>query len=811
MDKNPLVEKKKDNQQGGRAITQPYLNRFISRWVHPTGITGERWRQVVLNQPLAVVCRDTLISDLLYMEWAIVPKDADSSKASSRADIQYYTDLFETADGGFDAHTEKICQDMLTLPFGGMAEEIRENDKPDGRLLDYYHVDGATLYPDVNNTPYPVYQYAPWISPRLIPFPEYAINRVFMSPRPELRFNGWGMAPPEKIYMALDMIYRGDTYYAGLLLDTPEAGILDLMDMSKENAEEWLEGFRTMLGGIDGFKIPVLYEHETPAKFIPFNLPPLEMMLNATTAKYAQLVLAGYGLRLSDLGMSEMGGEKSLAGVIRGERQSKRSGRAVVQSKILNYYNRFLRDTGLKFIFIDNDSEQAATRNKSLAIATTSYSTLEQMKVISREEIREQIIADGYFTINMKPEDLPELEQGPMPGEQGARPSKPGQPDDEVPADQGGRGEGAIQKLAKMFTRAKKKPAKLSSPKLTRGMNKLIEAGLDRTMVDISDARLEKLVKVAVAEMYDSFASLLPDVSNDILKSLWLPNMIALAFHEETSFDEETELLLRARDEEVAAKIEELLAEENWWSMSNPAFKKSLTEFLTGFFTLGMEDMALDMARVLYNANIIDSPNLIGISFDLVNKDTLQQIQAAAGDLITNLNEGTRFYINRSIMAGVREGFSTPRIADMIRRGVDVEELLADQDFIDGIVDIVGDTLEKISKSRLNSIVNTEISRAENAGKFSQMEHNGLTTKKWHHLGKRGITAAGNEHPCPICTENQAVGFVPIDFEYVSVFKDEGPLHPPGHPGVDHCTIIFDEQELVGVVSQGEFIPWTGN
>ena len=84
---------------------------------------------------------------------------------------------------------------------------------------------------------------------------------MYISPRPDIKREGWGLAPPEKTYLALEMLNRGDYYYANLLIDTPAAGILDLGDMAQDSAEEWVKAWRKMLTGIDPFKIPVLYEH----------------------------------------------------------------------------------------------------------------------------------------------------------------------------------------------------------------------------------------------------------------------------------------------------------------------------------------------------------------------------------------------------------------------------------------------------------------------------------------------------------------------------------------------------------------------
>jgi hypothetical protein len=90
--------------------------------------------------------------------------------------------------------------------------------------------------------------------------------------------------------------------------------------MEHSAAEEWITAFKSMILGnpIDALKIPVLYEHTKPAEFIPFGKPPSEIMFDTTTLKYAQILSAGYGLSLSDIGMSTAAnGGETLAGSIR--------------------------------------------------------------------------------------------------------------------------------------------------------------------------------------------------------------------------------------------------------------------------------------------------------------------------------------------------------------------------------------------------------------------------------------------------------------------------------------------------------------
>jgi hypothetical protein len=298
----PAVEER----AGKRGITAPFLWKNLEPFVWSLNWTDQNvWRRVVQLQPIALLCRETIVERISTMEWRIEPKDP-TQRSELQSEIDYYTQLFEyNRNQNFDStyYKEWILGDALDLPFGAGTELIYEEDNPFSRLLDYVPLDGATLYPTFNND-VPVVQRVPSFLDT-IPFPRHSINRLYYSPRREIEWRGWGMPPPQKIFAAINMISKGDEYYWKFLVDTPEAGILDLIDMSKDSAEDWLEAFRALLTGVDPLKIPVLYEHTQPAKYIPFGRPPAEIMLNDTVTRYAAIVASGYGLTLSSLGFQE--------------------------------------------------------------------------------------------------------------------------------------------------------------------------------------------------------------------------------------------------------------------------------------------------------------------------------------------------------------------------------------------------------------------------------------------------------------------------------------------------------------------------
>ncbi|KKL93462.1 hypothetical protein LCGC14_1874430, partial [marine sediment metagenome] len=178
------MAKKPSKPESSRAISlTTYLTRHIPWWGHPGWMEAERWRQVVRNQPIAVICRDTLIMNLLSMDWSIAPRETeDGDKKKTKKDIEWYTDMFTKIEGDFDNYLELICQDLLDLPFGAASEVYRNPDEEDGDVIWVEHIDGATLYPTLDDD-FPVMQKVPEIVDRIVTFPSHAIERIYMTPR----------------------------------------------------------------------------------------------------------------------------------------------------------------------------------------------------------------------------------------------------------------------------------------------------------------------------------------------------------------------------------------------------------------------------------------------------------------------------------------------------------------------------------------------------------------------------------------------------------------------------------------------------
>lgn len=428
-------------EKGQRSLDDPlYLNRVLPNWTNPEWATAATWRKVVAAQPFAMACRETLTANMLALDWKIEPKDTEK-RDEYKDDIDYYTDfLTYTGDYDYSDTVEWVCGDLLDIPFGGACEVGREGDEPEGKVLWLELLDGATLYPTLNDE-WPVGQSIPGL-PKAVYFPKHAINRIYFSPRREIRRKGWGIAPPEIIYLALELLNRGDVYYANLLLDTPAAGILDLGDMAKDSASEWVNAWKKLLLGVDPFKIPVLYEHENPASWIPFTKSPTELMFDKALFRYGSIVTAGYGMTLSDIGIpSGVSGGETLAGSIRQERQTRRTGVARLKNKLTSFFNRLL-PSYLKFSFIDLDDELSVALGRAMLSHATAWQQMISNRMFTPEEGRQQMIANGLITISV-PEKLPDTSEFDMlPGSNGnnmaERPSLLGKP---ISPSQGGYGE----------------------------------------------------------------------------------------------------------------------------------------------------------------------------------------------------------------------------------------------------------------------------------------------------------------------------------------------------------------------------------
>lgn len=632
-------------------IGQSFLTRLIPEWASPRWTEANMWRYLVRQQPLCIIARDTLISYLLGTNWEISARVSED-KSKYDKEIEHYTELMNNLDGlDFHAHLDMLCQDILDTPFGGASEIGRENDLPDGKTLWAQHIDSATLYP-TNIPDYPVAQRVPGVpDAKPVLFPKHAISRAYYTPRPEINKRGWGMAPPEKIYLAVELLYRGDRYYANLLLDTPEAGVLDLLDMSKDSATEWLESFKLLFGGMDAFKVPVLYEHTTAAKWIPFGRPPTDLIYDQVTFKFAQIVCAGYGLKIGDIGISKDEG-RTLAGVIRTERQTRRTGFAVLSSRTKAYFERMLPKY-LKFTWLDSDDEAMIARGRARLANAQALVEMKNGGILSQVEARRQMSTDGLLSIQIDPDDVSDLQQpisltsgGPFPG----RPSDAGKR--QVPPSAGGRGN-------------------------AKPIQKYLSEAIEATTRLGNDPQLRRLAKAEMRALFPDFAGIVSDMNQDDVEA-WLEGMLLIVFEDQLAG--EIPDVVRSAVSEKRDTITSLMNSDPWWSVSKHIDPDVLFAETISVYENGISDAALFISKSLYEEGRL--PAFGPIEAKLTEAPIIEVLRQGSQNAPITLDQQTADRMKKIIMAAVYESFATPTVIASIHGGLGEDGLLEDDGYI---------------------------------------------------------------------------------------------------------------------------------
>ena len=106
-----------------RSLELPlFLTRILPTWNNPNWIEGEMWRKAVERQPFATICRETLTSNIIALDWKIEPRDS-TKRDEYKSEIEYYEKFFTyTGEYDYTKIIEWICGDLLDLPFGAAAE-----------------------------------------------------------------------------------------------------------------------------------------------------------------------------------------------------------------------------------------------------------------------------------------------------------------------------------------------------------------------------------------------------------------------------------------------------------------------------------------------------------------------------------------------------------------------------------------------------------------------------------------------------------------------------------------------------------------
>ena len=787
----------------------PFLRRYLPDFLTPMWVEAARWRNVVRNEPTAIICRDRLIVYAQAQPWNVTAKNIKDEKKLEE-DIAYYKN-FVLSD--FDILIDLIWQDALDLPVGGNVELVRwpgnvlpviERDgetfrvtqpNPKGHIFKLVPIDGATVVP-THDPEFPVMQKLQGDLNNAVFFSQNEIARVVLTPRPEIRVKGYGMPPPQRIYMAISLLYYGNQYYARLLLDTPEAGILDLLDMSQQDAEDWVSSYQNLLQGVDPLKIGVLYQHTQAAKWIPFGRPPSEMSYDSVTLKQQRIVAAGYWLTLQDIGLDPSG--KTMAGEIRRQRETRLTGFGLVREKTKNFINKDVLPPYLEFSWIEKDDEALAATGRARLLNAQALKAMVEPGIIQVEDAQAQLKKDGLLTVELQPKPkeapVPALPSAPKNG------ALPGGDDDQtkdelkrVPPSAGGRGEAGRTQKAVLGDPAISavEPGSSNFDRLGLVFKNAFDAMLKR----MGDIQLRRLIKAALKAQFPVAAKALVNLS-EADRAQWAEERFKAWFGEASIFDEISQV--QKVDKLTLEDLERLLEDDRWWELP-PETIAEVLEVLDLAFSEGATVAAEMVQQFLYEEGLVNSPDLIGFNFDLKNPVTLAELDAKAAQMVRHVNDGTKFYLKRIILAGTDEGLASDEIARRIAEGDSLDEILKDSQLIPKVVQRARQEIEGLSEARIRAIVGNEIAKAETDGRIKQWTKQGLTTKRWVHTGV--------DTPCPVCQANIDEGFVPINHMYTTVFGKADSLGPTGHPHC-HCHAEFDEDELIA--KAGELNTWSG-
>ena len=636
--KMPKRTPPKPTRQKGQKSIDPIevtLYRFLPQWQQPSWFSAKLWREFVKKQPVLTLARDTLVDQFLSFDWKIEPIDS-TKRDEQKGAIKYYEKFFkDTGDYDYAEIVEHIAADVLDLPFGGAAEVGRKGDLPNGKVLWLELLDGGTLFPTLS-ADYPVGQMVSESTVQPVYFPKHAINRVFFSPRRELRVKGWGMAPPEKIYLAAELLNRGDQYYANLLLDTPEAGILDLGDMAKDAAEEWVKAFRDLLGGIDPFKIPVLYEHNNEVKFIPFGRPPTDLMYDRITMKYAAFAVAGYGMSLSDIGLQAVSsGGETLAGAIRQERRTRKTGLSKIKKKMKSFFDRLL-PPGLEFRIIDLDDEVSVTVSRARLANATAATQFVSNKMFTPSEMRQQTIQDGLITISV-PEEIPSDAEFPdEPTEQNERPSLLGRP---VAPSEGGHGEVKADYFESEFDR----------------------------IINIEPSRIRRLVRACIEPVSIEARTAYSQIPFDEMD--WWD-----AWHEDVLWGDITEEIpefTQASILDAENRITKAMEGDTWWKLN---LDNTMLSDFRELFQEVMQSKAIRKAELAYEKG---ETNELEIEFT-PDKDAEDKFMVELEEEIENIKRDWKSLISKYLISGIRKSLVSGEVATFFDETLDTEKIISD-------------------------------------------------------------------------------------------------------------------------------------
>lgn len=637
----------------------PALYREPFRILTPADLKGEQWRYLVGSAPIVRSCIQTLIMQASSIDWHIESDDEDA--------VEYFTNLIGGADGGagFEGFVSKMIEDSLVLPFGGASEIGHFSD---GVVAWFQHIDAATLVPTYDEK-FPYAQIDPWSVGRPpIPFKEEQIGRVKWQPEVRSKSYGWTKTPSADALPAIQALLRADRFWQGFLTDSPPSGILDVMDMTEEEARNWWDSWQQMLAGIDPFKVAMLYgggsDRAHPAAFIPFAKNPSDLSMMEVLKLYAQEVAACFGMTIGDLGLFDQ--EMRLAGASKMIELTKRQGLARVMRATKTMFDQDILPDHAEFKWDPIDVEDEVRKASAANQRATSIKALADpaVGIISRSEGRRAAVTYGII-----PEDALDPDFDPD-GQPVAAP-----PTEDVNADEEPSG---VDDADTMEGRSYVPPRAFP-----------INSPLARQMATVADRLLNPVARAFTKRRASKLIGL------------------GLAAYQEGPLAGDLAQRSRADAEQALMAA---LDRENWWR--SPNLVDDVMDILRSAYEEGLGESAHDIDRERVDLGM-EKVDLSRTVFNVTNQDVLNLIENRSGAFIANLDDSNRRFIVDAILRGVQRGISSPTIA---------REILADE--------ARRDVVERW-RHRTISIVNTEINWAESRAALDQQLKLGLTKKRW--------------------------------------------------------------------------------
>jgi hypothetical protein len=387
-----------------------YVTRSIFRFWDPSGFSPEQWR-LIAKEPVNKMAQQFVKRELAALDFEIVSEERNDPRVDEYK--ERWDQIFD--DGaGFYTWLFRILDDTMTLTFGGASEVANDGEE----LAWVQHVDAATLLPTYDKRqPYVQVNPDNWVD--RIYFRRGDLARLRYSPRPEIHYKEWQLSPTEEALLPIEALSKIYLYYMQELTDTPAMGILDVMDMTYDEAMKWSAEFREMMQGTDPLKIPILYEHSVPAKWIPFNRSPADLNIPEQFKRFAELLLGKYGLSIGDLRLFEH--ESTKAGERVSQLVTERSGVGYWAALLAQHLTRLL-PTGLTFKFRQPRPERekvvAERKLTQLAMLQAAAGT---KQLISVKDAVEEATALEIFTTPVRAKEEKEQEDifGPAGGQLG--------------------------------------------------------------------------------------------------------------------------------------------------------------------------------------------------------------------------------------------------------------------------------------------------------------------------------------------------------------------------------------------------------